>query len=170
MANTGLSVGPWQIAELDPYLINEVFRQIEQQINLLRGLGGLPPTSPISTSSSGSIAIGKHTHVSDVTGGQISHDSALLEVSIDDHHSKAHTHDGDGSGDLNLDALVPSSDLEDAYSTSSNPRDFIIAGPNVSITESDESGAMVLTTTGFSGTVTPVVSITVINGVVTAVS
>ena len=94
---SGQGVGPWQIGELDPYVINEVFRQIEEQINLLRGLGGLPSV-PTGGGTSTSIILGKHSHETDATGGQISHDTALTGVSVDDHHAKSHVHSADGSG------------------------------------------------------------------------
>ena len=164
---SGQGVGPWQISEVDPYLINEVFRQIEQQINLLRGLGGLPSV-PTGGGTSTSIILGKHSHETDATGGQISHDTALTGVSVDDHHAKLHTHDGDGSGDLSIDVI--GGNYDDANASSTRILDEVIAGANISITESSESGAAVITTSGFSGTVTPVVSITVVNGIVTAAS
>lgn len=89
------SVGPWQISELDAYLINEVFRQIEEQINLLRGLGA------------DAISIGEHTHQTAAAGGQISHDLSLTGVSPDDHHNKSHLHNGaDGSGSVDHGALT----------------------------------------------------------------
>lgn len=82
------SIGPWQIAEIDVHLINEIFRQIEEHIGTLEGL---------SQGRVGNIAW--HTHETDATGGQISHDRALTDVSDDDHHPKIHHHDGsDGSG------------------------------------------------------------------------
>lgn len=171
MAYSGPSVGPWQISEMDINLLNEVFRQIEEQIKLLRGLG---PSGTI-------ITVGGHSHATTTSSGSVSHDS-LVDVSTDDHHAKSHVHDGDGSGTIDHGSLsgltdndhtqyVQATELsDDAHSTAGKTTDMVIAGPNITITESNESEAVTISTTGFSGTVTPVVSITVANGIVTAVS
>ena len=90
MAYPRNSIGPWQIAEIDVHLINEIFRQIEEHIGTLEGM---------TQGRVGNIAW--HTHETDETGGQISHDLALTDVSEDDHHPKEHTHgDDDGSGEV----------------------------------------------------------------------
>jgi len=90
MAYPRNSIGPWQIAEMDVHLINEIFRQIEEHVGTLEGM---------TQGRVGNIAW--HTHETDETGGQISHDLALTDVSDNDHHPKIHTHgDDDGSGDV----------------------------------------------------------------------
>jgi hypothetical protein len=167
MAYPGPSIGPWQVSELDISLINDVLRQIEEQVKLLRGLGPTITTTA-GTVTSGTIAIGAHDHQSSLTGGKLSHDDALSNVSGDDHHAKEHTHNGDGSGDLDIIAL--DGVYDDANPTASKTVDMVIAGPNIVLTESNESEAVIITTTGFTGTVAPVVSITVSSGIVTAVS
>ena len=65
-------VGPWHVVEPDPYLINDVFRQIEEQINRLRGLG-----VPIS--------IVVHTHQTTAQGGKLDHGAALTGLADNDH-------------------------------------------------------------------------------------
>ena len=171
MSYAGPSIGPWHVSELDVYLVNEIFRQIEEQIKLLRGLA---PSGTI-------ITVGAHTHSATTTGGATSHDD-LTNVSIDDHHAKSHDHSSDGSGTIDHGSLSGLTDndhtqymqsadlLDDAHATAGKTADMVIAGPNIAITESDESEAITITTSGFSGTVTPVVSITVSNGIVTAAS
>jgi hypothetical protein len=50
------SVGPWQIAEINVELINEVFRQITDQIDLLRGLTG--QNLSVTVANTGAVATG----------------------------------------------------------------------------------------------------------------
>lgn len=95
MAYPGPSIGPWEIAELDINLVNEVFRQIEEQISILRGLRNTALTAAGVT-----VSVATHSHDTAAEGGQISHDTALTGVSADDHHAKLHTHNADGSGSL----------------------------------------------------------------------
>ena len=82
MAYPGPSVGPWQIAEVDIHLINEIFRQIEENIDLLRGL-----RNDALSATGTTVGIVLHTHEDSLNGGNISHDDALDDVSSDDHHA-----------------------------------------------------------------------------------
>ncbi len=72
MADKNQGVGPWHVVEPDAYLINDVFRQIEEQINRLRGLG-----VPIS--------IVVHTHQTTAQGGKLDHGAALTGLADNDH-------------------------------------------------------------------------------------
>ena len=72
MPNQG--VGPWHVAEAEPYTINEVFRQIEEQINLLRGIG-----------VNVSLSIALHAHNSTTSGGKLDHGTALTGLGDNDH-------------------------------------------------------------------------------------
>ena len=136
MAFPGPSIGPWQLVELDIHIINEVFRQIEEQISLLRGLRS---STTVSSSGTGTatISIGQHTHESAVTGGILSHDDALTDVSANDHHDKSHSHDGsDGSG-----SLAAEIEFQDANETASHISDEVFGGTGVTVTElADGSG------------------------------
>src|SRR3990167_3689162 len=67
-------VGPWTVAELEPHLVNEIFRQIETEINRLRGLGATV-----------SIQIGVHTHEAAASGGKLDHGAALTGLGDNDH-------------------------------------------------------------------------------------
>lgn len=173
MAFPGPSIGPWQLAEIDVHILNEIFRQIEEQISLLRGL-----RSSVTVNSSGvgtaTITIGQHTHSDSITGGQLSHDSALTDISTDDHHTKSHIHSSDGSGTVDganvtytpsdndkwtnttdpgalTDAINQLAqrvaELERAAEASSHERiaDQLFAGSGLTFTESDESGAITIT-------------------------
>lgn len=51
------SIGPWQIAEMDINLLNEVFRQITEQIDILRGLTGQDLSVTVADAST--IAVGR---------------------------------------------------------------------------------------------------------------
>jgi hypothetical protein len=136
VAFPGPSIGPWHIADLDFYHINEIFRQIEEQIKLLRGLG---PTTVSSSGvvTSGTIAIGPHSHKTATTGGKISHDDALTGISADDHHAESHSHDvGSAAG-----GLPNAVDFEDAQPTASHISDQVFGGTGVTVTElADGSG------------------------------
>ena len=201
MAYSGPSIGPWQISEMDINLLNEVFRQIEEQINLLRGL-----RNDALASSGTAVSIATHTHASTSSGGPVGTDHGALSGLADNNHPQyqlvatpishgtltnltvdnhpqyllasdassraafaSNWTDLTDSGDTTLHSH-PESNLDDAHATASRMADSVVAGPNITITESDESEAVIISTTGFSGTVTPVVSITVFNGIVTAVS
>ena len=201
MAYPGPSVGPWEVAELDVNLVNEVFRQIEEQINLLRGL-----RNDAIAASSTPVSIATHTHASASSGGPVGGDhgsltgltdndhtqyrltatdishGTLTNLTVDDHSQYLLASDATSraaftsnwtdltdAGDTTLHTHQEAG-LDDAQTTASRTADSVLAGPNITITESDESEAVIISTTGFSGTVTPVVSITVSNGIVTAVS
>lgn len=75
-----LGVGPWQIAEVEGFTINEVFRQIEEQINQLRGV-----SVPSPSNGTVSISILVHTHRTTAQGGKLDHGAALTGLGDDDH-------------------------------------------------------------------------------------
>ena len=72
MATNNQGVGPWHVVEPDAYLINDVFRQIEEQINRLRGLGV-------------AVSIVVHTHQTTAQGGKLDHGAALTGLGDNDH-------------------------------------------------------------------------------------
>lgn len=173
MTFPGPSIGPWEITELDIHLLNEVFRQIEEQISILRGLRN-NTTSTSTGTIAPAVSIAVHSHESTVTGGKISHDSALNDVSADDHHAKSHTHGADGSGTVDAGTITytPASnekwndlidpgaladavnqlaqrvaELEQAVETAGHARitDMIFAGTGLTFTESSESNTITVT-------------------------
>lgn len=83
MAYPGPSIGPWQIPFTGKWLedmvvINEVFRQIEEQIGILRGL----------RNEIGNFSIAAHSHGSSSGGGTISMDHGALTGLTDDDHTQ----------------------------------------------------------------------------------
>ena len=140
MAYPRPSIGPWQIAEIDIHLLNEIFRQIEEHVGLLEGL---------SQARVGNIAW--HTHETDATGGQISHDRALTDVSDDDHHPKIHHHDGsDGSGTTdhgNLTGLGDDDHLQYILGSRADWTDLTDGGDTILHTHSSGGSSSTSTTT-----------------------
>lgn len=57
MAASGPSIGPWEVSDMEVHAINEVFRQIEEQITLLRGL-----RNDLLAAQGRLISIASHTH------------------------------------------------------------------------------------------------------------
>jgi hypothetical protein len=140
-----VSKGPYQIAEIDIHLLNEVFRLIQLEIDSLRGLQG-----------SGEIEIGPHSHSSagsststtPGTGGLISHDD-LDDVSANDHHNKSHAHDGDdGSGTVafeDLTSIPPEVHPQVEGQLSEKLSDKVMVGSGMTLTElGDGSGDAIL--------------------------
>lgn len=83
------SIGPLQISSIDIHLVNDVFRQIQDRIDLLTGL------------SSADIRIGTHAHDAVNSGGLISH-AVLTTLTTGDPHtqyrleSEDHSHQSAG--------------------------------------------------------------------------
>jgi len=119
MANQG--VGPWHITEAEPYTINDVFRQIEEQVNLLRGLG-----------ASVSISIALHTHAGASSGGVLDH-GALGGLADNDHPQYL------------LATAVTTDEAVEEATGHDRVSDQVMVGDNLTLTEqADGSGDAVL--------------------------
>lgn len=104
------SSGSIHVADNSVTSINDAIQQLLFQIDELRG-----------EHDTDSITVGPHSHASSTTGGTISHDTGLTDVSANDHHNEDHQarHNSGGADALKLDDLAAPDDNTDLNASAS---------------------------------------------------